>query len=482
MAARRRQKTAEREEREERDSVAVAAVAPVPPPPPPPPCRLRSLGFAELFGLSPRSVGRDLCEAVTAVLPAGLRRAYRVDALLSRGAYGIVFSAHPRAGGGEAGGAAVAVKVQFVCPKGVRSRSLCAAYGQRASGYDTVRYEALQHARVYAALEQLAADPVLASLPIPAAPRPILSQRTIVGRYGQFPEVPPDGRRRLWVSAMELIRAPTLRQTMLDARRRGTITYEAFVGVCGGVLKHLRVLHDAGYTHGDLHTGNVLVDEARVLRGERWVVLIDWERSIPREFVELAPGGEEGEHSAEGRAALWDIARKWDMKVYVESVVRLAESARIYAAGGGTSAASSGTEGPASAAASATPPRQRFRRAADLAATLLDNYFGRAGAGSQPAVLAASRQWVARALWLRGAGGGGDGSSEAALPTEVAEELGELRDVGRADRQQHRRFFSLLRAVQSFYTAPRRSKPPSRGAAAKGKRKQAKRKQAKRKR
>lgn len=392
---------------------------------------------------------------MTAVLPAALRNHYRLDSLLSRGAYGIVFSAHAKEDGEP-----VAVKLQFVCPKGVRSRSQCAAYGQRASSYDTVRYEAIQHARVYATLERLASDPVLTSLPIPAAPRPLVSQRAIVGRYGQFPDVPPDGRRRLWITVMELIHAPTLRQTMVDARRRGTMTYEAFVGVCGGVLKHLRVLHDAGYTHGDFHTGNVLVDEARALRGERWVVFIDWERSIPRDFLEVAPGDE---NTAEDKAALWDVARKWDLKVFIESVVRLAESARIYrSVDSEASASSSG-----SPSASTVAPRQRFRRAVDLAATLLEAYFGRAGIGGQPALVAASRQWVARALWLK-ANVGGD-SDAASLPSEVIEELGDLRDVARADRLQHRRFFSLLRAVQSFYTAPKR--PRARAANRRKKRK-----------
>jgi serine/threonine protein kinase len=437
-------------------------------------CRLRSLAFAELFGLPRTQMGAPLCEAATGILPAALGKDYVLDALLSRGAYGIVFSARRRPGVStkvQAGDRSslpprLAVKVQFVCPKGVARKSLCAAYGQRASGYDTVRYEALQHARVYSVLEQLAADPVLARLPLPSAPQPMLSQRVVLGKAGEFPDVPPDGRRRLWVTAMELIDAPTLRQTLLDARRRGTLTYDAFMSLCGVVLKTLRVLHDAGYTHGDLHTGNVIIDEGRVERGERWVVFIDWERSVPREFVEIAPGIEGG---AEQRAALWDAARIWDLKVFVESAVRLAESARVFRGTAGSPATSSGSS------SSAPPsPRQRFRRAVDLATALLRNYIGSRAEGMTDAASGTleltCRQWVARALWLKD-------DSTATLPTEVAEELAAggpgaegareaiaaTAAVARADRAQHRRFFSLLRAVQTFYTAPKRRRRARRG-------------------
>lgn len=416
-----------------------------------PPCQLKHLAWARLFGLPPSSVGspsgrRDLCDKVSEAIPVTARHGYRVARVLNRGAYGVVFVAH-KPGAAEMPWAAL--KLQFVCPTAAKQhREACAAFGQRASPYDVVRYEALQHARVHQLLAAALASPRNAGLPIPAVPTPIAARRMIVGKRGQYPGVPPDGRRRLWVSLMELMPARSLRQTMLDAKRKGTLTAETFESVCRGIAKHLRAFHELGVTHGDLHSGNVLLDQERAAAGRPWVVFVDLERSIPREFVQQSPMVRDAKHG-EG---LWDVARMWDLKVFVESIVRLAESAGIYhdpVVGSSSAAATTSSSSHRRSELSATPPRQRLLRAKNLAMVVLSSYTGRR-ADSGGWMTGVAGNWAARAIWLK------RHPAKSALPEEVAEELGGAERVVRADREEHGNFFQLLRAVQHFYTAPKR--------------------------
>jgi len=443
-----------------------------------PECELKSLAWAELFGIKPRSIAgpegrRDLCRAVSKAIPLTARHGYHVYRLLNRGAYGVVFAAYKRPGEGEPLPGPdppvpwAALKVQFVCPAEVvrsEERRRCAAFGQRASPYDVVRYEAMQHERVHQTLRAAAADPTLGGrVPVPSVPIPLGAQRLVIGRKGEYRGVPPDGRRRLWVSLMEFMEGRSIRQTMHDARRRRTLTLEAFRGVCQGVGQHLRVLHGLGITHGDLHSGNVLVDEARAAVGRPWVVLVDLERSIPRDFFREAPLAALGlAETPEEADVLWDLARLWDLKIFLESVMRLAEGVGAYepsAAGDALVAAGSATPSSRHSSASMTPPRQRFRRAADLARTFLVAYVG----GDEDALRwyeARVPLWVARGLWLKR-------NPDARIPGDVLEEMrgagwGEDPEFGddireavlAADRREHRGFFRLLRAVQTFYTAP----------------------------
>jgi hypothetical protein len=425
-----------------------------------PRCELKSLAWAQLFGIPARAVAspegrRDLCRAISKAVPITARRGYHVHRLLNRGAYGVVFAAHNPA-------AAVpwaALKVQFVCPREVvrtEDRKRCAAFGQRASPYNVVRYEAMQHKRVHETLQALADNPaVSARLPLPSVPIPLGAQRMVVGRKGQFKGVPPDGRRRLWVSLMEFMEGRSVRQTMQDARRRGTLTLEAFRGVCEGVLRHMRVLHTVGFTHGDLHTGNVLVDEARAAENRPWVILVDLERSIPRAFFEEAPLAALGMDTTQAEA-FWEAARLWDLKLFVESCVRLAESVGAYSPSLERPAA--GSLSSRHSSASETPPRQRFRRALDLGRAMVLAYLGgnAAAAARYEAVLPT---WVARSLWLKR-------DAAAGIPDEVAEEIAGsgsaaareavVRDILARDRLEHRSFFQLLRAVQGFYTTSAR--------------------------
>lgn len=428
-----------------------------------PRCELKSLAWAQLFGIPARAVAspegrRDLCRAISKAIPLTARRGYHVHRLLNRGAYGVVFAAHNPA-------AAVpwaALKVQFVCPREVvrtEDRKRCAAFGQRASPYNVVRYEAMQHKRVHETLQALAENPAVSGrLPLPSVPIPLGAQRMVVGRKGQFKGVPPDGRRRLWVSLMEFMEGRSVRQTMHDARRRGTLTLEAFRGVCEGVLRHMRVLHTVGFTHGDLHTGNVLVDEARAAENRPWVILVDLERSVPRAFFEEAPLAALGMDATQAEA-FWDAARLWDLKLFVESCVRLAESVGAYSPSLERPAtAAAGSLSSRHSSASETPPRQRFRRALDLGRAMVLAYSGgnAAAAAWYEAVLPT---WVARSLWLKR-------DAAAGIPDEVAEEIAGsgsaaareavVRDILARDRLEHRSFFQLLRAVQAFYTTSAR--------------------------
>jgi hypothetical protein len=437
-----------------------------------PPCELKNLAWAELFGVKPRSVAgpegrRDLCRAVSRAIPLTARYGYHVYRLLNRGAYGVVFAAYKKPGEGERAAAEpqvpwAALKVQFVCPAEVvrsEERRRCAAFGQRASPYDVVRYEAMQHERVHQVLRAAAADPTIGGrLAVPSVPIPLGAQRMVIGRRGEYRGVPPDGRRRLWISLMEFMEGRSVRQTMHDARRRRTLTLEAFRGVVVGVGQHLRVLHGLGLTHGDLHSGNVLIDEARAAVGRPWVVLVDLERSIPRDFFAEAPLAALGLVDAPEEAeVLWDAARLWDLKIFIESVIRLAEGVGAYEPSEGDMLRASGSSSPASrrSSASMTTPRQRFRRAAALARDFLRAYVG----GDEEAARWYESRiplWVARGLWLKR-------NPSAALPEEVVEEVRgagwgdpEIPDVLQAvlaaDRREHRAFFRLLRAVQGFYT------------------------------
>jgi hypothetical protein len=422
-----------------------------------PRCRLKHLAWARLFGLPDSAVrsptGRkDLCDRVSEAIPVTSRANYRVHKLLNRGAYGVVFVAHNR----RADLPWAALKVQFVCPSAAKKdRDACAGFGQRASAYSTVRYESMQHQRVFDLLQAARAVPSNKGLPLPAVPKPIASSRMIVGRKGQYPRVPPDGRRRLWVSLMEYMPARSVRQTMLEAKRTGTLTAAGFEDILRGIAKHLRVFHELGVTHGDLHTGNVLLDQARAAEGKPWVVFVDLERSIPREFMEQSPLVKDAEHAE----ALWDVARLWDLKLLIESVVRLAESAGIYRPESSRppqeERPASNSQSPESSYRSsqtAASAEERFRRGVRLALVVLSAYMGRRGEPNAW-MQSVAGAWTARSLWLK------NRASPSALPREVAEPLGGADEVLRGDRHEHRAFFDLLRHTQAFYTAPRRAGP-----------------------
>lgn len=440
-----------------------------------PPCRLAVHPWAEFFGLR-RDVARTeagrlkLCARVTNMIPSAARRGYQVGRVLSRGAYGIVFVA-------ERGGGAprrVALKLQFVCPKHMRrqERARCGGFGQRASLYETVRYEARTHAELFQVARAVqrgreagaeAAFPE--SLFLPRVPEPIAASRLILGRRGEFPEVPPDGRRRLWVSLMEYVPHPSLRAAVLEARDRGALSAGNYLALVAGVARHLAGMHARyGYVHGDPHSGNFLVDLAAAAdpSAAGWVYVIDLERAIPRTFLQLAPAPATTTPSAPAlsRASRWRQLRLWDLKVFCESVVALAETARVWRP-------AAALDDPTTAASAAPSDLDRLRRGMLVAQTALDAYEqtwrDTAHAfGAAPAPLAAPLApprlllaWVARALYLKH-------KPQGTIPPEV--EAGPLAglDVRATDRRAHRDFFDILRAAQSLAlaSARRRKRAP----------------------
>lgn len=444
--------------------------------------------WAEFFGLRRDVAGteagrRKLCARVTGMIPLAARRGYQVERVLSRGAYGIVFVAQRgrRAGGAAAAATAagagaaprhVALKLQFVCPKhvGRKERGRCGGYGQRASLYETVRYEARTHAELHEVARAAAtagddAGPPPGLLeraaPVPRIPAPVAASRLLLGRRGDFPEVPPDGRRRLWVSMMEFVPHPSLRHAALEARDRGALTAGNFLALVGGVARHLAGMHARlGYAHGDAHSGNFLVDLDAAGRGGSWVYAIDLERAIPRAFVQLAPGlGTRAQ-----RLQRWRQLRQWDLKIFCESAVALAETARVW-----NSPTPAGTDSAAATSTSTStsptdlPPMERLRRGATVAQAVADAYehgwkvarealLPASAAGRDEPPLATTQlllSWVARALYLKH-------RPDGAVPEELHAAPGApLRDadVRGVDRRAHRDFFALLRAAQSVSLA-----------------------------
>lgn len=434
-----------------------------------PRCRLSVHPWAEFFGLGRDVAGteagrRKLCGRVTAMIPLAARRGYRVERVLSRGAYGIVFVA-----AGAPGKPPAALKLQFVCPKRMRreERARCGGYGQRASPYQTVRYEARTHADVHQVARAVqrgraSAGPELErAAPVPRVPAPIAASRLLLGRRGEFPDVPPDGRRRLWVSLMEFVPHPSLRHAVLDARDRGALSAGTFLALLGGVARHLAGMHARlGYTHGDAHSGNFLVDlDAAADGGAGWVHVIDLERAVPRTFLQLTPGL----GTRARRRELWHALRLWDLKVFCESVVALAETARVWRPAetrrGGLLGSSS---------APAAPPLERLRRGMVVAQAAVDAYeqawgaavdafsartrrlrsaeFSAARATAPPELLLA---WVARSLYLKH-------KTHGSIPAELEAGQGAPLagvDVRGIDRKAHREFFALLRAAQSLSLA-----------------------------
>jgi len=333
------------------------------------PCRLAVHPWAEFFGLR-RDVAatekgrRRLCRRVTDMIPSAARRGYVIERVVNRGAYGIVFVARKDQSSSPLHQPSrVALKMQFVCPKKLPrgERKRCGGYGQRASLYETVRYEARTHTALYetaraaGVMESGAGEQGVAQkggkrgakhvnvprlFSLPRVPQPVTASRLILGKKGEFPGVPPDGRRRLWVSLMEFIPHPSLRMAVIEARDRGVLTASNFLALVGGVARHLAGMHAVyGYAHGDAHSGNFLVDLDAAGRRDiaSWVYVIDLERSIPRSFLQLAPNL----GSVARRKQLWTALRTWDLKVFCESAASLAETARIWDSEDGT--ASEGT-------------------------------------------------------------------------------------------------------------------------------------------
>jgi len=153
-------------------------------------CRM-SKRWAPFFGLRESEMRSQskVCRAVTKVVPVAFRLGYEMRRMVNRGAYGIVFLGNRvKDVGGRAyegrGGLpdTVAIKMQFVCPKRVKNwRESCAGYGQRAIHYDVAKYESLMHRKVFEAMEAARVLGAGANL-VPMVPRPVKSQRTIIGR------------------------------------------------------------------------------------------------------------------------------------------------------------------------------------------------------------------------------------------------------------------------------------------------------------
>ena len=479
-------------------------------------CQVREIGWARLFGVD-RELrdAEELCSAITEAVPILPRFGYRLTRPLGRGAYGVTFVAHRRRSSRHNLPEWGVLKAQFICPTTVAARlkHKCGGYGQRANPEDTVRYESLMHHRIHAALEAEAglermgtarvqssrasadgirssrsrsaprrrsprattARPTARSTPLPVVPRPIVSTRMVIGERGRYPDVPPDGRRRLWVTLMEKLPGLTLRDAMM--RTRDTLTPPEFVVVCRAVVRSLRRLHDLGHTHGDPHAANVMLVSEGALdpatgTAESWlpgaphrstaapaahfapsptrVALIDLERSIPRSFFAEAPT-----FSQLGAEVGWETARRWDLKIFCESVVWLAETCKIYnprAPAAPLSLAKLLVPTPTTTSEDRASDPERLRRGVALVMELLDAYGGMdEGAGMDYATT-----WTARSLFLKHRkhkkkkDGKRSALATTTLPRSVAAEVRGI-DVVAVDREEHHRFFNLLRTVQSFY-------------------------------
>jgi serine/threonine protein kinase len=407
-------------------------------------CRM-SKRWAPFFGLreSEMKSQSKVCRALTKVVPVAFRLGYELRKMVNRGAYGIVFMGTRvrEIGGREAQDLpdTVAIKMQFVCPKRVKNwREGCAGYGQRAIHYDVAKYESLMHRRVYEAME--AARVVAAgSELVPVVPRPVKAQRTIIGKHGQFPDVPPDGRRRMWVSVSEYVSGLSLRDWMYSAKDGGRLTGELFESTVEYAMQYIRRFHDLGFFHGDLHTGNILIDAHKMERAQDWLYIIDLERSIPVSYLREEP------KYAEDPALAADVLvalRFWDFKVFVESVVSLAESCRV---GGGRVPEPWVETNPAAAAAvpPATDEEKRFERGVALGIRILGTYSGR-DYSQNAAIRNLVRGWVIRSFYIK--------RNATVLPPAIQQQMS-LRTAVIRDGEQKDHFFRTLRESRAFHLA-----------------------------
>lgn len=400
-------------------------------------CRM-SKRWAPFFGLKAsemRSQGK-VCRAVTKVVPVAFRLGYEIRRMVNRGAYGIVFlgTRVKEVGGREAVDLpnTVAIKMQFVCPRRVKNwREACAGYGQRAIHYDVAKYESLMHRRVFDAMEGARVVAAGVGL-VPVVPRPVKSQRTIIGKHGQFPDVPPDGRRRMWVSVSEYVKGLSLRDWMYSAKEGGRLTGELFESTIEYVMQYIRRFHDLGFFHGDLHTGNILIDAHRMERAQDWLYIIDLERCIPLSYLREAP------KYAEDHALAVDTLtalRFWDFKVFVESAVSLAESCKV----GGGRVPEPWEDGQAPA----TDEEKRFERSVALGIRILGMYSGK-DYSQNASIRNFVRSWVIRSFYIK--------RNVTVLPPAIQGQMG-LRTAVIRDGEQKDYFFRTLRESRAYHLA-----------------------------
>lgn len=402
-------------------------------------CKLDFHTWAPIFGLPTRVRSSDVCRAVSGVMPPLVRKNVVITKVINRGGYGIVFLARGRSKARRQGHRKeVAVKIQFVCPKKVKDwRDKCGAYGQRPLLYDTVRYETRMHKLVYNAVEAARRVPGNENRLIPAIPEFISGSKVLLGKTGDFPTVPPDGRRRLWVSLTEFVRGKSLRQVVLDAEDSHTLTGQLLESLCGSILLFLGEFHSLGFTHGDTHASNIMLDEDKAARGEPWMYLIDLERCIPTDyFVHHDP------HPEEHKLFVMDMLRLWDLKVFCESVAALAETANV----GGGAQPEPWSAHPASATTTPeSPAMAQYLRCSQFILRLIGYYMKRDVGGEEWAV-SISKVWAVRTLYLKRS------ISMKTVPASIKRDVGGI-DVERQDAIQKNNFFITLRKIQKFYTS-----------------------------
>jgi serine/threonine protein kinase len=375
----------------------------------------------------------DVCEAVSKILPPLVRKKIVIRRVVNRGGYGIVFLGKARSKAKRQGFMPlVAVKIQFVCTKKVKNwRDKCGAYGQRPLLYDTVRYETRMHKLVYHAMEAARKVPGNEMRLIPAIPQFISGSRVLLGKAGEFPDVPPDGRRRLWVSLSEFVQGKSLRQVIFDAEDTNTLTGNLFESLCKSVLLFIGEFHSLGFTHGDTHSANIMLDEDKAAKGEPWLYLIDLERCIPMDYFRQHDTSTE-----EAKMFTVDMLRLWDLKMFCESVAALAETANV---GGGMQPEPWDPANPPN-----SPAMAQYLRCSTLIQRLIGYYMKR-DVSSEEWAVSISKVWAIRTLYLKRS------LSMKSVPKSIKQDVRGV-DVLRQDAIQKNNFFVTLRKVQKFYT------------------------------
>lgn len=397
-------------------------------------CKLEYYAWAPLFGLPTKSRVKDVCEAVSKTLPPVFRKSIRLRKVLNRGGYGIVFMGQKKRTHEK-----VAVKIQFVCPKKVKDwRTKCAAFGQRAVLYDVVKYEYRIQKIVHSAMEAARKIPGNELRLIPVIPKPISGSKVLLGKKGQYPAIPPDGRRRLWVSVSEFVNGRSLREVIYDAHDDGTLTGDLFESLCKSILMFLYQFHTLGFTHGDTHSGNIMLDYDRANRGEPWLYLIDLERCIPLDYWLTGQAAGDGGSSS----LVPDMLKLWDLKLFCESAAGLAESANVGGGSEPTPWGSSSTSPPP-----ASPAMEQYLRCKALMLRLLGYYMKR-DVSAEPWARDIVKVWTIRTLYLKRS------VSMKTIPNSIQADVSEI-DVERQDAMQKNNFFIVLRKVQKFYTTTR---------------------------
>lgn len=422
-------------------------------------CDVPNEPWATIFSLKP---SENICHGITRSLFPDKKIPYRITKMQNRGAYGVVFMAKlTRAADPTSLPPTAAVKVQFVCPKRLRGerrdpgiRELCSAYGQRASLYETVQYELRMHRTVFNSIDIARASAAGASsILLPAIGKPLFSKRIIVGKKSRKknPTIPPDGRRRLWVTVNEYVEGESLRQFLIDSKDAGTLTPVRFEAFCRSILASVKEFHELGFTHGDLHSGNILVNLKMAQQGKPWMYMIDFERTVsladihPQEAAVLAQRLTTKGHPLEGARDLFDMLKLWDLKLFCESAVGLAEGLGI---GGGQDPEpwkqqqQQQGEGKEESADTITPAKAQFLRSASLVVRLLSAYLGRDVSGEDWAVTTA-KTWTLKTLYFKRSVSG------KSLPKSIASDVKNF-DPQRMDALEKRKFFLTLRFIQGM--------------------------------